>query len=79
MVAASAASIGIASVSTPGTVVGKGGSTTGGAGPAIAVGASGDFSSVHAAASNAIPASNHAFRIADIVPPFARLARFPLL
>ena len=34
--------------STPGTVVGNGGDRTGGVGPATAVGASGDFWSVHA-------------------------------
>jgi hypothetical protein len=76
VLAESPGSIGIDSASTPGTVVGNGGGTTGGVGPAIAVGASGDFGSVHATASNAIPANNHAFRIVGHRTRFARPQAF---
>ena len=71
----SLASIGIATASTPGTVVGNGGVVSGGAGSAIAVGASGDLLSMHAVHS-AIPARNHAFRIAGHRTRFARRGGF---
>jgi hypothetical protein len=59
-------------------VVGNGGAPTGGAGPAIAVGATGDFGSVHAA-SSAIPSRNHAFRNAGHRTPICPARLFPLL
>src|SRR5436190_15418670 len=79
MFAESPGATGIDTASTPGTLVGNGGAVSGGNGDATAVGASGDLLSVHAAASIAIPARIHSFRIAGhrnaICPP----RRFPLL
>jgi hypothetical protein len=77
--AASPGSMGIATASTPGTVVGKGGVASGGAGSAMAVGASGGLLSTHDAIHTAIPTRNHSFRIAGHRTPICPDAPFPLL
>src|SRR6186713_235558 len=61
--AESPGSIGRASARTPGTVVGSDGVNTGGVGPATAVGATGDFSSVHDAAARAATRTIQPWRI----------------